>query len=90
MDVLEESLLGIRQFTDARDRLIKFYGRGDVAVASFYWYRTEVLPAAATDEQLQNFIPFRPQVITMVLEKQGGNWRIVHTHTSALGPPAGQ
>jgi len=89
-DVQNEILPGVQWFTDARDRIIRFYGRGDVAVASFYWYRTFVLPANATDEQVQNAVQPQPAAITMVLEKQGGNWKIVHTHNSALGPPVGQ
>ena len=89
-DVQNEILPGVQWFTDARDRIIRFYGRGEVAVASFYWYRTLVLPANATDEQVQNAVQPRPAVITIVLEKQGGDWKIVHTHNSALGPPAGQ
>jgi hypothetical protein len=36
---------GVKWHTDARDRLVKFYGTGDVAVASFYWYRARVVPA---------------------------------------------
>jgi ketosteroid isomerase-like protein len=89
-DVQKEILPGAQWFTDARDRLIRFYGRGDVAVASFYWYVTVVLPANATDEQVQNAVQPQPAVLTMVLEKQGGDWKIVHTHNSALGPPVGQ
>jgi ketosteroid isomerase-like protein len=89
-DVQNEMLPGVQWFTDARDRIIRFYGRGDVAVASFYWYVTVVLPANATDEQVQNTVQPQPAVLTMVLEKQGGDWKIVHTHNSALGPPVGQ
>ena len=34
-DAMLKSINGIKWFTDARDRLIKFYGDGKVAVASF-------------------------------------------------------
>ena len=44
-DEAKKFVPGVKWFTDARDRLIKFYGNGTVAVASFYWYRTFVLPA---------------------------------------------
>ena len=44
VDAVFKSISGIKWFTDARDRLIIFYGDGNVAVASFYWYRTFVLP----------------------------------------------
>ena len=90
LDVQNEILPGTQWFTDARDRIIRFYGRGDMAVASFYWYRTFVLPADATDDQVQNAVQPQPSVSTMVLEKQGGDWKIVHTHISDLGPPIGQ
>jgi hypothetical protein len=89
-DVQNEILPGVQWFTDARDRIIRFYGRGDVAVASFYWYRTFVLPANAPDDVVRDAAQSQPSVITMVLEKQGGDWKIVHTHNSALGPPTGQ
>ena len=79
-----------RRFTDARDRIIRFYGSGDVAVASFYWYVTVVLPTDATAEQVQAAAVFRPMTFTLVLEKQSGTWKIVHTHWSDLGPPIGQ
>jgi ketosteroid isomerase-like protein len=89
-DVLQGAQPSYQRFTEARDRIIRFYGNGDVAVASFYWYVTIVLPADATDEQVQASAQFQPMVITMVLEKQRGAWKIVHTHNSALGPTVGQ
>jgi hypothetical protein len=89
-DVLKGASPEYQRFTEARDRVIRFYGRGNVAVASFYWYVTVVLPADATDEQVQAAAQFQPMVITMVIEKQSGDWKIVHTHNSALGPPVAQ
>ena len=89
-DVLKGASPDYQRFTEARDRIIRFYGRGNVAVASFYWYVTVVLPADATDEQVEAAAQFQPMVITMVLEKQSGDWRIVHVHNSALGPPVVQ
>ena len=77
---------GVKWFTDARDRLIRFYGDDKVAVASFYWYRTFVLPADTPLEKGKLFSPPQPIVITLVLEKKR-NWKIVHTHSSALNPP---
>jgi hypothetical protein len=88
-DALDEFLPGIQWFTDARDRLIKFYGNGSVAVASFYWYRSFVLPADTPAEIAEAFVAFNPAVITLVLEKQGGDWKIVHTHNSELSQPPG-
>jgi ketosteroid isomerase-like protein len=89
-DVLNGAEPEYQRFTDARDRIIRFYGSGDVAVASFYWYVTVVLPADATAEQVQAAALFQPMALTMVLEKQSGAWKIVHTHWSYLGPPVGQ
>lgn len=80
---------GVKWFTDARDRLIKFYGDGSVAIASFYWYQTFVLPADTPPEKAKSFSPLQPSAITLVLEKKSGDWKIVHTHSSPLGfPPA--
>jgi len=76
---------GLKWFTDARDRLIKFYGDGKVAVASFYWYRTFVLPPDTPLEKAKLFSSPQPIVITHVLEKKG-DWKIVHTHFSSLNP----
>jgi hypothetical protein len=90
MDVQNEMLPGVQWFTDARDRIIRFYGGGNVAVASFYWYRSFVMPANAPPELMQNAVQPNPIVWTMVLEKQGRDWKIVHTHWSDLGPPTGQ
>ena len=85
VDALMKSVSGIKWFTDTRDRLIKFYGDGKVAVASFYWYRTFVLPSNTNSEK-RNLMKKQPDpvVISLVLEKKKGVWKIVHTHTSLL------
>ena len=85
VDALMKSVSGIKWFTDTRDRLIKFYGDGKVAVASFYWYRTFVLPSNTNSEK-RNLMKKQPDpvVISLVLEKKKGVWKIVHTHTSSL------
>ena len=85
VDALFKTISGIKWFTDARDRLIKFYGDGNVAVASFYWYRTFVLPPNTSSEK-RNIMKKQPDpvAISLVIEKREGNWKIVHTHTSLL------
>lgn len=89
-DVQKKLVPGLQWFTSARDRLVKFYGNGAVAVASFYWYRTPVIPAGTTREVAQGIeAAAAPVAITLVLEKQGGEWKIVHTHVSTLLPPRG-
>ncbi len=89
-DAQNEYLPGIQWFTDDRDRVIKFYGGGRVAVASFYRYRSFVLPANTPPDVAQSMAPIYPAAMTLVLEKQDGDWKIVHTHISQLGQPPGQ
>jgi len=88
LDAVKAAFPNVKWFTDARDRLIKFYANGAVAVASFYWYRLYVAPADMPPEKLEMLgkQPV-PIAITLVLEKRGGNWIIVHTHSSNLTPP---
>ncbi len=74
-------------FTDARDRLINFYGDGTVAVASFYWYRTSVLPTDLPPEKAELFKPLPPFVMTQVIIKENDQWKIAHTHSSPLVVP---
>ncbi len=81
-DQLKKTVRGIQIFTDDRDRLIKFYGDGSVAVASFYRYTTAILPA---NTGADDFTTPPPAVATLVLEKSDGEWKIVHTHFSNLG-----
>ena len=84
-DALRAAVPGIRSFTEDRDRLIKFYGNGTVAVASFYRYTTMLLPPdAPLGAAAPAAVP--PSAGTLVLEKQSGEWKIVHTHFSGLGP----
>jgi ketosteroid isomerase-like protein len=79
---------GLHRYVDARDRLIRCYGNGDVAVASFYWYQQVVPPSTITAEQAEMLgQPPQPSVVSLVLERRGGDWSIVHTHTSPLSPP---
>ncbi len=84
-DAAKAFVPGVKWFTDARDRLIKSYGDGTVAVASFYWYRTFVLPPDTPLEKAKLLSSPPPGVITLVLEKKG-DWKIVHTHSSSLNP----
>ncbi|PYP37342.1 MAG: hypothetical protein DMD46_05875 [Gemmatimonadetes bacterium] len=79
-DVQKKLVPGLQWFTQARDRLVKFYGNGAVAVASFYWYREPVIPAGTSREIAQGIeAAATPVAITLVLEKQGGEWKMVHT-----------
>ena len=89
-DAQNEFLPGVQWFTDDRDRIIRIYGNGSVAVASFYRYRAFVLPADTPTEVAQNVVQPTPAVVTLVLEKRDGDWKIVHTHISQLSQPPGQ
>jgi ketosteroid isomerase-like protein len=84
LDALKKQLPGIQTFTEDRDRLIKFYGNGQVAVASFYRYTTFVLPPNAPAELAEELGGPPPAAATLVLEKRDGGWKIVHTHFSNL------
>src|SRR3989454_7448254 len=41
-DQLKKRLPGVQTFTEDRDRLVKFYSNGSVAVASFFRYTTTI------------------------------------------------
>ena len=64
------------------DPLIRVYG--DTAVASFYRHWTWV-PGAAAVRAGGGGSPPPSQVVTLVLNKTGGDWTIVHTHISPMG-----
>lgn len=89
-DALKRQVPDIRVFTEDRDRLIKFHGNGSVAVVSFYRYQTAILPPDAPDAVVAAWASIPAAVGTLVLEKSGSEWKIVHTHFSPLGPPASQ
>jgi len=88
-DVLKKQLPGIQTFTEDRDRLIKFYANGSVAIASFYRYTTTVFPPNTPPDAANAAAPLPPAAITLVLEKRDGDWKIVHTHLSNLAPAGG-
>jgi ketosteroid isomerase-like protein len=85
-DQVKRAVPGVQFITEDRDRLIRFYANGAVAVASFYRYRTRVLPAGVPREVAEGLGPLEPTTFTLVLEKREGTWTIVHTHVSPLGP----
>jgi len=87
-DLLQETVPGIRWFVEDRDRLIRFYGNGDVAVVSFFRYATYLVPPETPPEIAEGFAAPAPTAFTAVMEKSGGEWQIVHTHVSNLVPPA--
>ncbi len=90
IDVNKKAIPDVWWFTDARDRLIRFYGDGSVAVASFYWYRTAVLPTDLPADKANLFESPPPVVMTQVIVKVDGEWKISHTHRSVLDDPNNQ
>jgi ketosteroid isomerase-like protein len=83
-DALKKQVPGVQTITEDRDRLIKFHGNGQVAIASFYRYTTVVLPPNTPAEVAEAVGSPPPAVATLVLEKRDGSWKIVHTHFSNL------
>jgi hypothetical protein len=59
-DQLKKMVPGIQVFTEDRDRLIKIYGDGSVAVASFYRYTTMVVPANIPPDVAKELVPAPP------------------------------
>ena len=85
-DALKKQVPGIQMFGEARDRLVKFYGNGSVAVASFYRYTTLVAPPNTPPDLAKELGSLPATAWTMVLAKRDGQWKIVHTHNSRLAP----
>jgi ketosteroid isomerase-like protein len=84
-DALKRQVPGIQTFTEDRDRLIRFYANGAVAIASFYRYVTVILPPnVPADVAKELSAPIPPEAATLVLERRDGEWKIVHSHFSAL------
>ncbi len=72
---------GTQLFVTSADPIIKVYG-GDAATASFYWYTAVVL---SPDQEGPN-PPTGRLVVSLFLVKQGGAWKIAHTHLSPMNP----
>lgn len=83
-DVQKQEVPGLRRFTVDRDVLVRFYGGGSVAVASFYRTAVIVFPAG-TPQDLRERHGGYAVTGTLVLEKRGDGWKIVHTHWSPSG-----
>lgn len=83
-DAIKKLAPGIQTFTEDRDRVIHFYANGTVAVASFYRYVTVILPPNVPADVAKDLNGPPPEAATLVLEKRDGEWKIVHSHFSAL------
>ena len=89
MDEEKKLVPGLRYFIDDRGQIIKFYGT--VAVVSFFRYTNVVVPASTPAEVARNYAgPIPPVAVTLVLAKEQGDWKIVHSHVSSMSAPSGQ
>lgn len=66
----------------AEDVLIRVYG--NTAVASFYRYWNVINSADAVRAGVAGGGGPPPAAVTLVLNKMGGDWKIVHTHQSNI------
>lgn len=84
-DALKKAAPGVQTFTEDRDRLIKFYANGAIAIASFYRYTTILFAPNTSPEVVKTFGSTPPVAVSLVLEKRDSEWKIVHTQVSLLG-----
>ena len=85
-DVLKQMDPGAKLVVTARDPIIMV--NGNMAVASFYRYWARIWSAEFIKEQNGAVPPSpSPNIVTLVLVKQGREWKIAHTHGSPLFPP---
>lgn len=84
LDLQNKEVPGIRDFVEDRERLIRLLGDGKVAAVSFFRYITRVFPPGTSAEMMKKYPADPPVAISLVLEKRGDHWIIVHTHASEL------
>lgn len=75
---------GEQYVVTAVDPIIRVYG--DAAVASFYRY-WDYIPSAEYLKENPDARGPRPNIVTLVMVKQAGAWKISHMHMSPLYPP---
>jgi len=79
VDHRKKVLPGFSQQVEDRDKLIKFYADGKIAVVSFYRYATFLFPSG-TSEEIKKEYAATAEWIMLVLEKRDDKWVIVATH----------
>lgn len=80
-DAAEKRSPGVQQITTDRDVVMHFHGDGKVAIVSFHRFAYRAFPPGTSAEVLKNDSR-STETGTLVLEKQGATWKIVHTHWS--------
>lgn len=83
-DGFKEAFPNVKVYREVLDLLVQVLG-DDVAVANFTWRANRVLPGDLPLEKVEALgrAPV-PNVVTLVWERQGGNWQIVNSHISPL------
>lgn len=84
LDIQNKEVPGIRDYVEDRERVIRFLADGKVAAVSFFRYITRVFPAGTSADMMKKYAADPPLAISLVLEKRGDQWIIVHTHASDL------
>ena len=84
LDIQNKELPGIKDYVEDRERVIRLLGDGKVAAVSFFRYITRVFPAGTSADLMKKYAADPPLAISLVLEKRGEQWIIVHTHASDL------
>ena len=74
-----------KTFATATDVIVRVYGTA--AIASFYRH-WDLIPSQKLLEASEGdgVVPIPPQIVTLVLVKQGGAWKIALRHNSPLHP----
>jgi hypothetical protein len=73
----------LKLFVDDKERIIRFLANGTVAIASFYRFYTGIVPEDAPEHIKEEYGSAQaPELMSLVLEKRNGEWKIVFTHTS--------
>ena len=85
--IIKKEVPGIAWWTTARDRVIRFYCNGGMAIASYYLVRWVAIPENTPADVAARYPDPDQYSVTLVLEKIEGAWKIVHTHTSLLHYP---
>ncbi len=75
---------GVKIYREVRDLHIRLMG-SNAAITSFTWAANRIIPADLPAEKVEMLgRPPIPTCFSVVWEKQGNTWKIVHTHVSPL------
>lgn len=83
IDNLLRRVPGLKFHTMDQDVLIRFHAGGRVAIVSFHRKTLLLYPAGTPRDVIQENGSEMQETGTLVLEKQSGEWKIIHTHWSS-------